>query len=204
LYSHLKNEFGKVENLPLSQIPPQFRNTAPDLIYKPYHKLSKPGFVVQIGNRVISITTEGKYCGWDNFTKEIGDIILTLQKSEVVKEFKRLGVRYVNSFSETSLRDLNLTLKIGEDDIIDQPTNFVTVFATDELKAVLRLSNNSRIGEKADEYKIIDIDVETSLEGKDFFQQHEKLILAAHDFEKKVFFGLLSPNFLKTLNPVYA
>jgi uncharacterized protein (TIGR04255 family) len=211
IYNKFKKRFPKLEKLPILQIPDQFRSRDPNLIYKPHYKLIKENFLVQVGPRIFSLVNVKNYSGWDKFSQEIREVFELLSKLQVIKEIKRLGLRYVNLFENFNIYEKsNLKLLLKDVALIENPINLTTRIAStsNEFVNQLVMVNDANVAVDNISYEGSLIDIDTNLEpfpesAKTNFNEFIDIIERAHEEEKKLFFSLLEDDYLKKLNPEY-
>jgi uncharacterized protein (TIGR04255 family) len=90
---------------------------------------------------------------------------------------------------------------IGKDDILYKNTIVRTEIEQGEFSSTLQVANNAIINGKLG--SIIDIDTFVTKNLDTFFSKKTELINAGHLKEKELFYSLLKPEFLNTLNPTY-
>jgi uncharacterized protein (TIGR04255 family) len=209
IYNQFKKSFPEIEKLPILQIPDQFRSKDPNLIYKPHYKLIKENYTVQVGPRIFSLVNVKEYSGWDKFLQEIREVFELLSKLQVIKEIKRLGLRYVNLFDNLNIYEKsNLKLVLKDDALIENPINLTTRIASNEFVNQLVMVNHANVAVDKVSYAGSLIDIDTNLEpfpesAKTNFDEFIDIVKRAHEEEKKLFFSLLEDDYLKTLNPEY-
>jgi uncharacterized protein (TIGR04255 family) len=201
IYSVLRKDFQKVETLPILQLPDVVRASDPNLKYKPYYKISNENFVIQIGPDVISISSFPKYLGWELFSKIVFDVLTKIESVEIINLIQRMGIRYINFFETNIFEKVNLKVCIGTDDILYKNTIVRTEIEQGEYSSTLQVANNVTINGKLG--SIIDIDTFVTKNLDTFFSRKTELINAGHLKEKELFYSLLKPEFLNTLNPTY-
>jgi len=206
IYNSLVNEYPNVEKLPILQLPEQLRDADPNFKFKAHYKItSKDGFVVQIGPDVIIIGAPNPYSGWVEFSNRIYFVIKQIHNLNIIDKVTRLGVRYINFFDDNIFDKVNINISIGGNSLDPKNTLFRTEIKKNGYLNSLQVANNAiqMIKGKPNHGSIIDIDVFKEYntgEFKDFYQDE---IEKAHNTEKEIFFDLLKPAFLKSLNPTY-
>jgi uncharacterized protein (TIGR04255 family) len=202
LYSVFGKDFPQITKLPILQLPDAIRETDPSLFFKPHYKLASDKFALQIGPRVLTISSHPVYSGWTEFSKNIHRILDEVAKQKLVKRFTRVGIRYLNFFPDTNIFD-QVVLQVMQDGSMlpNRETTVRTVFDIGDIKAKLNMGNsvNVVVNKQKKTGSIIDIDVITD-KGLDNLKP---TIEKCHDEEKKLFFGLLKETYEKTLHPSY-
>ncbi len=197
----LAEDYPKVENLPISQLPDNVRKGDPNLKHKPFYKISNENFIIQFGPEVFAIASHPEYVGWKSFSSEINRVMDILKSSSVVNQILRLGIRYINFFEEDVFENAKINISLGN--IQSKPTNalFRTEISHKNFKSTLQAANNATTNGKVG--SIIDIDTFTNSGLKNFFEDKEEIISEAHLEEKGLFFSLLKEDFIQKFNPEY-
>jgi len=203
IYNELKTTFPQSKNLPILQLPENIRLQDPELTYKPYYQLHGDKYLLQIGPRVISLTSQRDYVGWQEFSQDMKTYLQKINKLGIIDVVTRLGLRYINFFELNIFKEI--TLKINKSN--EQWTNNAMVFKTSlptlDFKSRLVITNEALVGKEQTKRGSV-IDIDTSKNGNtDIETIQNELLDSAHIAEKKLFFDLLTPKFLKKLNPEY-
>ena len=200
-------EFGKDypvrKELPAAQFPSVIRDQDPQLRYLPIKQLIKGDLVLQIGGRAISCVNKKPYMGWTNLKEEVEDMAEKLKASNVVGEYKRLGIRYLNIFDVNILDKVNLAFTASGNHIVNEKIDLRLSLELNRFQAAIKVSNNVHavINDRVIDGSLVDIDAFIV-----DFQENElmTLIEEGHLLEKKLFFALLKDSFVKErLNPEY-
>jgi uncharacterized protein (TIGR04255 family) len=151
------------------------------------------------------------YPGWSEYFEEIKRTVGILLEKKVVSNFHRVGIRYISEFPGVDiLEKTNFIAGLNGLNNGFSSGTFRVEWQQDELTFVVNLASKLPIvplvvelEEKPNYTSLIDIDViwqgfEES-DNKRLFEMIEHV----HQKEKEQFFGLLKPDFLKTLNPEY-
>jgi uncharacterized protein (TIGR04255 family) len=161
-----------------------------------------------ISNQITFNCLSDKYVGWESYSRIILEVMDELYKQEVIRNFNRISIRYISEFknlaifpnikgnidiSQTGLKLDNSILRL-----VDESQN-LKIFITLTNKAK-RISQNQQI-------------VDASLVDVNIFEHFNPPINELKDLktkldiihlkQKEVFFGLITDDFLKTLNPLY-
>jgi len=203
IYNQVKNNFKTAPvSLPILQLPEQLRERDENLKFKPHYKISKENIVLQIGPDVLSISMVKNYMGWDVFSNEIYDLLDQIEKSKIVKEYSRIGIRYVNFFESQIYDNINVGINLNGNNIDYSNTVVRTRFTHEVFRSNLLITNEAGFNNKKG--SIIDID--TFLDDKNLMNNKsliKKIIREGHLEEKKLFYKLLKKEFLEGLNPKY-
>jgi uncharacterized protein (TIGR04255 family) len=124
LASKLSRKDTTVHRLPLGEMPSMIRAQDPNLMFQPIMQLDMDGGarVYKISERGISLHCLKDYPLWLAFQKECEALAKTAKEALAGFTATRLGLRYVNLFTEAAngvskLTDLPVTTKIANQDI---------------------------------------------------------------------------------------
>jgi len=205
-YGKLKETYPKVEKLPILNLPDMIRNKDPQLVFQAHYKLSDDNSVVQIGPRVLSVNSPGDYLGWEPFYRRIKQSFEAVRPLGIIKTVTRLGIRYINFFDFDIFERINLVIRLDDKPLSAKQSTIRLELQEEEFCHLLQVANNVTVEQKPKgQRKGSVIDIDSHIDGKfpNFFDQMEDLISRGHEAEKQLFFRLLKPSFLNTLNPEY-
>jgi uncharacterized protein (TIGR04255 family) len=205
IFKAFQSEYPNVASLPVSKIPEEIRHKDPKLINQPHYKISNERYSLLIGPRVITISCRKEYIGWNLFSKEIDKALNKIREAGVIKEVQRLGVRYINLFDINIFENIRLVVKVGDEPLESKNTFVRAEIPSNDFLSVLQIANNATMVFDNETFtgSVIDIDTSTTNNLNDFFSSYHNLVMKGHEEEKKIFFELLNPAFLATLNPTY-
>jgi uncharacterized protein (TIGR04255 family) len=209
IYSKIMNYFSgaKPESLPILQIPEAVRQNDPNLIYQAHYKLFKKNLGMTIGPRSIVFSCLKPYVGWESWNSFFIPILNDIGDTGVFTQIERLGLRYINIFQGNILDKINLNLVIGSKQVVEESTNIRSELLEDGFIKILQIVNRVavQIPPKTINGSLIDIDCVKLLnvDFESFISEFPRLIDLAHMYEKQLFFGLLTPSYLSSMNPVY-
>src|SRR5690606_28996332 len=73
-----------------------------------------PGFVVQLGPKVLSLSaTSWTYPGWNAIKDELVWVLQCAAKTQIIGELERLGVRYINFFEEDVFQQISIGIHVA-------------------------------------------------------------------------------------------
>ncbi|HZF61502.1 MAG TPA: TIGR04255 family protein [Desulfovibrio sp.] len=204
LYTGIREDFPQSEAHPVLQIPEMIRDQDPMLRYTPHYKLLKDNFALQIGPRVLSISTVSGYPGWNSFTPMIKLILGKFFAANIAKNIERVGVRYINLFDLNIFQKMSIDFKSND---VDFRLNSSTVSSTvlnDKTISQLRISNEAKAIVDGKEMSGSIIDIDTYVLSPDYDEKNvfEK-IEVCHVDEKNMFFSILLPEFIAEHAPEY-
>lgn len=141
LFSVVRGEFSNFNKLPIAEIPEEIRRNDPQLKFAPCYQSISKGYRLSVGPSVISLGTSGNYVGWkENYYPFLQHIIGQLEKSGIVKFFKRIGTRYIDFFEK-----ITLAIKLNEQPLVAKQTTISTIFEHDDLMTRVNIQNNTVI-----------------------------------------------------------
>lgn len=195
--------------LPNADIPAALRRADPSLRYQPSIELlhADGERTVRVGPQVMVYAARHPYPGWDVLGQEIAKAIDVM--CAVIPEIAvtRLGLRYVNALRADAhgiknIKDLNLTVQVEgcqldcemnlnyRKDVMENNGAIVRIATRDFVEGAI--PENSTV--------IVDVDVYTKEPYQTSDAKQIKLWTElAHVEEKKIFFGLLTPETIKRL-----
>ncbi len=206
LFSVVRDEFPNFKKLPIAEIPEEIRRNDPRLKFAPFYQSVSGVFRLNVGPNVISLGNPGDYIGWkDKFYPFLKKIILQLEKSGIVKNFKRIGLRYIDFFKDDIFKNITLSITLNNEPLVSKQTTFSTIFENNNFITRVQIQNNTIVnrGTEQDIGSIIDTDTFFEPQTNLSFEDLIKIIDQQHEESLEIFFKLLKPTFIDTLNPEY-
>lgn len=206
LFNVVRNDFPNFTKLPIADIPEEMRLKDPQLRFAPCYQSIANGYRLNVGPNVISLGNQGDYVGWKgNFYPFLQKIIKQLEKSGIVKNFIRVGIRYIDFFETDIFEKITLSIKLNEAPLAAKQTTISTIFEHEKFTTRVKIQNNSIVIQDGNKRlgSIIDTDTFVDLKQPISFEALIALVNEQHDVSLSVFFDLLRPDFLETLNPEY-
>ncbi|MGI8655746.1 MAG: TIGR04255 family protein [Pyrinomonadaceae bacterium] len=210
VYNALNSSYPKVEQLPILQIPEFIRTQDPNLIFQPHHRLHRDNYSLQIGPKVLSVVLGKEYSGWNAYKSEIYMVFSKINTLNFISRISRVGIRYIDFFEGDIFKNINVQLSMYGENAVTEQTFVRTLLKRDNFDCHLQVGNNMTVeaaNAPARVGSIIDIDMSNTAVGgqtsEQFFQEVDALLEQGHHTQKDLFFNLLKPEFLDTLNPVY-
>ena len=192
----LHNEFPKLEsNKKLSE-------------YKklPDYSFSNDDYSVSIGSSSIHFGMKGNYESWEKYSKDLHSVLNKLSSLNQIREIQRVGLRFINIFDNESdpAKIIKQEFRVGDARYLPNETSCRAVFDVNDIQILFQFHGEAKIEEKNKKgvCKDIDASVKANIEDWKSFQSME-LINKLHTVEKELFFHVLVPSFLETLNPEY-
>jgi uncharacterized protein (TIGR04255 family) len=204
VYQVLKHNFSNVQQLPIMDLPSEFRTGDRSLQFQAYFRLENENQVALIGPRMIAVGMRGDYPGWQQHSSNLKSILTTCHSTGIIERISRMGLRYINFFSFDIFPKLRLRFSIGDTNIEGAETSFKTVLKAPDCNTLLQLRKDVALSKQPGKTgSVIDIDCFLSDPAGEFGAALQGFLEKAHTAEKKMFFELLTPDFLATLNPAY-
>jgi uncharacterized protein (TIGR04255 family) len=149
----------------------------------------------------------GEYPQWPRLVAQIKEIMGLFNQTEIAAKITRVGLRYTSFFSRDIFPDLLLRISVEDKVLAGEEIFLRTVLAGKNCKSLLQIQNRvALVTNPRENGSVIDIDsfITETPEKKEEFQEFlESFLEDAHQTQKDLFFSLLKPDFLQTLNPSY-
>lgn len=209
VYSKLRENFPKVEELPILQIPKELRSVgAVNFESQATHKLVGRDSFVHIGPRVAAVITN-QYSGWTEFAPGIEVVFSQVIDSLGITSLNRAALRYVNAMKDRNLFEVsNLTLSLNQKDLTFAPTVLRVELPRGEFTTTVQVVNRAawQAGGSQATGSAFDIDTFTTGSGKGIASDSaslQKTFFEIHQISKETFFETLKEDFVASLAPVY-
>lgn len=205
-HPRIRDRYPESKELPLANMPEDIRSKSPAFTWVPLLQYGGTDFSIQFGPRVLSlITRPHHYPGWGRFGDELTWVLERLQESGIVSEAERIGLRYVDFFENDVWQQLNMGVLIGGVPLAGGELSTTVVLRHPEGQVRLQVANGAFFqgptGVKRG--SVLDLDVWHPGGDGDLFSDGFHRVERLHQASKEVFFGLLKPEFLQSLNPEY-
>lgn len=203
LYSKFREDYKKVEQLPILQLPQVVRAQDPNLTYAPHYKLTSENTIIQIGPKVFSLVKVGDYIGWDKFSEQIQETHKKVEETGVVSSISRVALRYINIFEGINiLTGTNFKAYLGDEPLNNEKINFSAEIPSSKSISQLKIINSAEAAISGKQIKGSIIDIDSVVNPRDF-DSFSSAIDYSHTEEKTLFYKVLGEQFVKTLNPEY-
>jgi uncharacterized protein (TIGR04255 family) len=207
LFALIRERYPAQAELPLAQWPEAARRQDTVLQHLPLLRFEAADFVIQLGPRVLSLATQtGRYPGWPVIRAELEWLLGRLRESGLVRETERVGVRYIDFLPGDVFPGLKLGVQVEGRPLTGAETAVTTVLRRGPLALRLQVSNGAiatlPAGPQAG--SVLDLDAWFGPLETGGLEDGLARFEAAHEAIKGVFFGLLQPELLASLKPVYA
>lgn len=206
LYAQIRERYHAQRQLPVAGVPEEVRRQDPALARLPLMQFLGSDFLIQLGARVISLVTKtNAYPGWGRIEAELRWMLERLQAAGFVSEGERLGVRYVDFLAEDVFQNLILGLQVGGQPLAGIQADVTTIFSRKPLTIRLQVANGAIVARPSGPQPGSILDVDAWFGALDFqvFGNSLTRFGEAHQAIKQMFFGLLRPEYLAKLAPVY-
>src|SRR6266542_3852573 len=145
VYTNLRGEFGKPEDLPILQIPAALREKDPNLRYQACYKFTKPGNVLLIGPHNVALSTY-PYSDWGAASPLLNQILSRLHSVGLFERIERIGLRYVNFFENLNILDHStLTLNVRNVSLARESITLRTETHSKEFTVITQIANRARV-----------------------------------------------------------
>lgn len=209
LYAALSEQFDQTEQLPILEMPEQLREMQPEFKYSPHYRLKNEKFIVNIGQRSISVNricTEHEYKNWDEYFKVIKKVFSEVQKINLVTVAERVSVRYINFLEEQSVGNiLNLEIGLFNTQVTDFKELNLSFMreVSESTKLGVGIAMNAKVELKGAIKQGLIINIEAFNDGETDITKLKEVIEVLHKDAEEGFFTALNTEFLETLEPVY-
>lgn len=207
LFAQVKPKYKDFKKLPIADFPEEIRVNDPNLRFNPYYQCEVDSYRLNIGPRVISLANTGSYAGWkENYYPELKEVLGCLEKSGIVDNFKRLGIRYIDFFELNIFDKINLSISLHNEPLDALQQTFNAVFKNGDYLTRVQVVNNvnAKVNKTEKSGSIIDTDTYVEREEGFSFNDTDKMMDQCHELSVNFFFDLLKQEFLDTLNPEYS
>jgi uncharacterized protein (TIGR04255 family) len=206
LFAQIRDKYPEQKSLPVSQLSEEIRRQDPTLMILPQIQFLSASFLIQLGPRIISLTTKpNAYPGWRAIEEELKWLLERLKAAGFVGETERLGARYIDFFGMDVFTALYFGPQINNQPLLGTQTDITTFFRRDALSVRLHVTNGAIVATKDGPASgsVLDIDASFGPLDVDLFGNGLARFAEAHRALKGMFFGLIKPEFLAKLNPTY-
>ncbi|MHC1765444.1 MAG: TIGR04255 family protein [Verrucomicrobiia bacterium] len=206
LFAQIRDKYPEQKTLPVAHLPEELRRHEPALIHLPLIQFLSAGFLIQLGPRVVSLVTKpNAYPGWAAIEQELRWLLERLKLAGFIGETERLSARYVDFFGGDVFTALRLGLQINEQPLRGLQTDLTTVLRLGTLAIRLHVTNGAIVATKDGPKpgSVLDVDAWFGPMDADLFGTGLPRFAEAQQVIKGLFFGLITPELLATLNPVY-
>lgn len=190
--------------LDLENMPDQWKQHVPGSVHIPHYQFLSDQFVINLAPQMIGLCVQsGRYPGWAVIEAELKDFLPKILHGGFMREGARLGVRYTDFLELNIFEHIDLQVSVNGNPVNDKDRQFVTVFQEEQMTIRLLLVNGAFMGDGTQGRRGSVLDIDAAFDALDFELNGNVLerFTQAHDVIKKLFFGLVSSDLLKRLNP---
>ena len=191
-------------------MPESMRSSIPDFAYRPQFRASNDHFMLYLAEQSLTVGVVGTYPGWDKFSSVIQQVFAEIKALSVFNEIQRIGLRYVSFFDGNALAGLKLLLQLPGYNGSQLPSSVLMRLPATGCEHTLQVANfidySQASGQPSETERlgtVVDIDTMPQQAVVDFFERPFYWLNLLHEAEKTLFYGLLTDDFLRTLNPEY-
>lgn len=189
------------------QLPTPVRRDDPNLRYQAHYRFRSGANVFNLGPRAFSFSVLSPYPGWTSWSRFFEEGFRKIKESDVVERVERVGLRYINSFDQPILPQVDLSISVSGQSLALEPTHLRTQINDSGFLKILQVGNRVDINANGKNFEgsILDIDCirQMDLDNEQFFDEYLEIVERAHEKEKEFFFALLKDEFVKSLDPLY-
>ena len=205
IYPTFSQEFPKLIN---GQIPTQIKKLQPQFQFAPDHIMSNDEYSISFGNSAISFENIISYPLWDNYFAFIKKQLIKLFELKLFVRIDRVGIRYASILSGVTIP--SQALKYIPAISIDGYNNeefelFRTNLKKSNYNFHLQVARNAIVTKQGISKSGLYIDIDASVTMP--LQPDLSAILIylenLHMEQKAMFFEIIRPEYLNTLNPEY-
>lgn len=200
VYDTVKDILAPVNNLGSNELT---FNPFSSIIINPRKDLFQNEVIrLQVMEGRLIFNSNGVYQGWDKFLEHIQKTLEQLASKALIKNFNRIGLRYISDFSGLQIFEhLIWKFEYPWGQSAHQNTSFRTEWIDNNDTVIVNLVNSAL--SEGEIFSIMDIDVNHQLQEPISLVGTLETIERLHRKEKEVFFGLMRPEFIESLNPSY-
>jgi uncharacterized protein (TIGR04255 family) len=206
IFSQLRDKYQKTEKLPITKLPPEILSNDINLRYKPHFRISDENTIIQIGPRVLTVSSYPNYEGWEIFSEKIISLLNSIKMLDIIESINRIGLRYINIFDENIFTDvINVKITNDNNDFSSENLLIKNEIIEGDYTKIIHLSSKATLehNSKITTGSLIDIDISKNKSLDEFLQNIKNELNKIHDIEKKEFFQLIKNEFLPKLEPEY-
>ncbi|WP_396621904.1 TIGR04255 family protein [Marinobacter sp. W-8] len=201
LYSKLRSEYPKFEELPAASVPEDVRTKDPRFRYSPTHRLTGDNYSVSVGESVCVVSCRKPYGHWEHFKPKIESVLNEVKEIGVVESVERTGLRYINIIPngvdpKAQFSNLQFVASLADLDLCEYMTSIRTEIPSGRFVNIVTVSANGEAvsSDNRDSVRGLIFDIDTICKGPllDFWSEVSDLLEEAHAVEKEIFFKGLS------------
>jgi uncharacterized protein (TIGR04255 family) len=189
----------------LNQIPKEIREKNPQLMFQPDFRLRNEKYSISFGNNILLIEILGDYPLWKNYFSFIKDQVNKFLEIGILQNIIRIGVRYGSIFQNNEINQvLQYLPKISVPGYSEKISHSKFDLIKGEINLHLQVAENAILEKPGKTLVGVYVDIDASyLLPVDSNDKIITIIDQLHTAEKELFYQILKPEFLVTLNPKY-
>jgi len=212
LYSALKVEYPNLQlnRLPTADIPTSLAQIDPNLMFSAKYRMEETGspFMIQVGDRIVSVNCKKPYAGWSAFREQILKLADVIESSSLVPSPTRHSLRYIDLLvldPAPDLKALQVEFRIGQWNLQKQPLQMRVEVSDAAFNHVIQIAAPATANLPEGQLQGSVIDLETfSTATFDGWQDIRAQIDLIHDCSKAVFYQqLLTAQAIELMEPEY-
>jgi uncharacterized protein (TIGR04255 family) len=209
IYQAQSGKYPRSVRLPAADIPSAVTEVDASLRYLPKIRLEGDNYAVQVGEHAVSLSCRRPYAGWESFSKEIRTLVDLFRGTGLIEQLERFSLKYVDLIALNEPPDLgclDVEVKLGRYQISTRPIHLRSELREEDLIHIIQIVSPARVvlpgGEKLAGV-LLDIDTICPLEEGESWDVLENRLEGVHAASKRMFFGLLTAETLRALEPEY-
>ena len=182
----------------------EFASGGPGVFHNSKIKLQ----IVEPGHLIFTMFSS--YIGWTEYFKNISEVLHEFIELKIVTNFKNIGLRYISEYVNQPIENIILSKfawNIKGKEFLGVASHYKTEYEDMDRRVILNLASQAERTNLStntiERISVIDIDIIRPLKNIIDLRILMEEIDNSHTLEKKYFFGILSEEFVSSLNPIY-
>lgn len=199
-----------IHRLPVADIPAQVAALDPNLRFAAKYRIEAPGwsYLIQVGDRIVTLNCRPPYEGWDMFKQRISALIMILDRSGLIPEPHQHALRYIDLLTlepPPALGSLRIGLSVGDRAIVGDPVQMRVELPDTGCRHVLQVATPALANLPDGPRQGTLIDLETTAEPTPKrWEAIQDGLEPLHTASKRLFFTqLLSQDAIERMQPEY-
>lgn len=212
LYTAIKIDHPNLQlhRLPTADIPAPVAQINQNLRFSAKYRMEEPGspFLVQVGDRIVTMNCRKPYAGWTDFKERILKLINVIEGADLVPTPVRHSLRYINLLRldpTPNLKALQVNFQIGQWGLENRPIQMRVEIPDGDCNHVIQIATPAEANLPEGKLQGSVIDLETFPNSQpDGWQDTLPQIDQIHDQLKAVFYQqLLTADAIALMEPEY-
>jgi uncharacterized protein (TIGR04255 family) len=209
IYNAQSGKYPRTVRLPAADIPSTVVDIDASLRCLPKIRLEGDNYAVQISECAVSLSCPRPYSGWELFSKEIRVLAELLRGTTLIEQLERFSLKYVDLVEVKQPPDLgclNVEVRLGGYQIDTRPVHLRSEVREGGLIHIIQIVSPAHAILPSGEEPVgvlLDIDTICPLDGNGSWEMLESHLEEVHSASKRMFFGLLTVETLRELEPEY-